>query len=166
MKKKTESQSAKKKKEYKLDLWAMLAAADAKNRKFFEKLDDEQVKEFNAYLPQRLLTSLEHDREALTEYLIRSAALNSNKNLGDLGKEHKELQYLLLTTISPDPMRGPRRKLIKPMRRITGSEKKINALCQIYPAAKISDLELMLQLMTPKEFLQLLEDHGINYKDD
>lgn len=157
--------TSKPKKEYKLNLWSLLSAADAKNRKFFQTLDDEQIKEFNAYLPQRWLTTLEYEQEGLSEYLVRNAALHANKGLKDLGSEHKELQYLLLTTITPQPMRGLRHNLVKPLRRTKGSEAHIKFLSDIYPSAKMSDLELMLELMSDAELKQMLEDHGINSKD-
>jgi hypothetical protein len=152
-------------KKYKLNLWSLLSAADTKKRKFFQTLDDEQAKEFNPYMPQRWLTNLTYEQEGLSEYIVRNAALHANKGLKDLGSEHKELQYLLLTTITPDPISGLRHSLIKPLRRVNGSENRINILSQIYPSAKISDLDVMLGLMTEAEFKELLEDHGINSKD-
>ena len=62
--------------------------------------------------------------------------------------------------------RSLKHESIKPVPKTKGHEKKINALGEIYPTAKISDLEVSLSLMTDKEFAQLLDDFHVKIKDD
>ena len=155
-----------KKKKYAINYYPLMAALDAKNRKFFDTWDTETVNKFNPFMPQRWMTNLMFNTDVLSEYLIRSAAEQSNLYLGRLGKEHKKLQYLLLTTITPYPLAGLKHESIKPVPKTKGHEKKINALGEIYPTAKISDLEVSLSLMTDKEFAQLLDDFHVKIKDD
>lgn len=162
-KKKTDST---KKREYKLPLFDMLAALDAKDRNFFDRLDDDAKKEFTAFMAQRWFTSLDHDEPGLSEYHMQAAAERSNRLISNIPKGHEKLQYLLLTTLSPYPIKGLRRQLLKPIKRVSGEEKRVNALIEIYPSAKTQDLEVMLQLMSDEEFRQLLDDHNVKIKDD
>ena len=147
----------------KIDLKSICAAMDAKDRDFYDRLDDEQKKEFSGYPTIRYTSSVSGDA-TLADYYLRSANAHANINLFSVGKEHKKLQWLLLTTVAPYKLTPRYHEWIKGPVNTKSNTKKINALLQIYPAAKLVDLETMLELMTDKEFSALMDEYDISVK--
>jgi 23S rRNA maturation mini-RNase III len=81
-----------------------------------------------------------------------------------VGKYHKKLQWLLLTTVAPYKLTPRYHEWIKGPVNTKSNTKKINALLQIYPTAKLTDLETMLAVISDAAFNALLDDYDISIK--
>jgi len=147
----------------KIDLKSICAAMDAKDRGFYDRLDDEQKKEFSGYPTIRYTSSVTGDA-TLTDYYLRSTNAHANINLFSVGKEHKKLQWLLLTTVAPYKLTPRYHEWIKGPVNTKSNTKKINALLQIYPTAKLTDLETMLAVISDAAFNALLDEYDISIK--
>lgn len=137
---------------------------DRKNRNFYNELTDEERKKFSNYLMIRWGSTVSGDRD-LQEYYLLSTNKHLNKHFFAVNR-HPKLQWLMATTVSPG-LGTPDHHYIKPKKKETASNtskvKKI--LMNLYPNAKMSDIELMSQLVTTKELKELLRDHGSSVED-
>jgi hypothetical protein len=87
-----------KKRTLKLD--RVFAAIDCKDRSFLNRLNDDERKEFNAYISMRWAAGIEGSYEEQVYYL-RSVNERVNFNFFDISR-HPKLQWLLCTTASPN----------------------------------------------------------------
>ena len=84
----------------KLSLTDQLNSLNRKNRNFYDNLDDEGKKKFSAYLMMKYGANVEGPVD-LQEWYLRATNEYVNINFFELNK-HPKLQWLLLTTISPN----------------------------------------------------------------
>lgn len=134
---------------------------DKKDRAFYDNLSEEERKSFSAYLALRYVSAVKGD-QLMQNYYARSTNVHANKSFFSLGKEHVKLQWLVLTTVSPGAgnqshewIAGVNKKSDKKQK------KKLQALMQLHPTYKISELEMMSDMMTDKEVDELVDQHGI-----
>jgi hypothetical protein len=74
---------------------------DQKNRNFYDSLTDEEKKKFSPYLMIRYGSTVDGD-QLLQSYYLASCNEKLNKNFFDISTtQHKKLQWLLATTVSP-----------------------------------------------------------------
>lgn len=160
---KTEIADSNSKKEYKLDLFReVLPALDKKDIYYYQNLSAEQKASINPWMLMRWLTSCERDQDQ-AHYLISVndlvnrdfSAFGSKKSRGIEG--HEELQWMLLALCASG--RSTRRKFIKPPK---GSAKNRleQELLDLYPTMKYSDLELLLQLNSTEDLVELFKSFG------
>ena len=140
----------------KINLTTLLNAIDTKRKDFYDSLSIEDRKDFSPYLSLRWSSSTDGSTE-LASYYLMATNQYVNKHFFSLNK-HPKLQWLLCSIVSPG-MGKHRHTWIKPI----GRNKK-NKLADLYPTAKMEDLELLIELMTDKEIISLLEQHGIDQK--
>lgn len=82
------------KKQYKLDLSAVLSALDRRDLEFYSRLPEEEQKHYQPLVLMRYMSSLK-DQNSNSAYAIMAVNDLVNINFWNLSK-HKELQHLLL----------------------------------------------------------------------
>lgn len=144
--------------ERKLQLGPTLAALDRKDRGYYDRLDDDQKKEFSGYLLLRYCSAVQGSHE-MEHYLTASANHYANKNMFDLSK-HKKLQWLMLTAASPG-IGSLNHKWLKQKPKPKDSNSPIRKeLARLFPNMKESDLDVLSKLVTKKELSQYVKAHG------
>ena len=85
----------------KLDIANEMHMLDSKNREFYDSLDDEERKKFSTYLMLRW-GSVVGGIPELQQYYLQATNERLNKHFFDISTtQHKKLQWLLATTVSP-----------------------------------------------------------------
>lgn len=142
----------------KLSIANEMAQFDAKNRTFYDELSDEEKKKFAPFLMIRWGSSVEGIADLQAYYLI-SCNERLNKQFFDIsGSQHKKLQWLLATTVSPGIGRQYH-KWIAPKKK-TADNKAEKFLTEIYPTAKSDEIKLMAQLNDRNDLKSLARKHG------
>jgi hypothetical protein len=120
-----------------LDIKRELAAVDLRNYNFYEKLTDQEKKEFSPYILMRYVANVEGDRDLQEWFLERTNEL-VNKDHWTLSKNHKALLWKLfastgvgMKTYHPYLKAGTKEK----------AEKIEKLLAELYPAMKLSDIK-------------------------
>lgn len=156
-----------KKKAYKLDIKTVLANMDRKNRDYYDSLSEEEQKQLATFLLIRWGSSVDGD-PMLQHYYLAAVNERLNKNFFDIStKEHKKLQWLLATTVSPGMG-----VLYHPWISNKGSKKSktgyskelIDYFKEQYPTYDDADIDLLLTVNTEEQIKQFLYDMGIDNK--
>ena len=136
---------------------------DAKHRKFYSELTEEERKKFSPYIIMRYAASVEGSAD-FQEWYLRSTNERVNINFFEVGSgKHKELQWLLCTTVSPN-MGTQRHYWISPKKsESTNANTKI--LKQLYPNLKADELELLAKINDAKSIRELARSHGWEDRD-
>ena len=144
-----------------LNLNSELAALDFKDRRFRQKLTDEERKKFSTYLMLRYSASVEGSADLQAYYLIATNE-NVNKNFFELGKKHDELQWLTCTTVSPGM--GKQRHYWHGAPAHSKSERYLDRLIarvqEKLPDWKASDVELWVRINGEAATEQWILKHG------
>ena len=144
----------------------ILRALDAKDRDFYKNLDGELKKKFSPFMMLKYGASV-YGNPDLERYYIEATNYHANKNMfdissGEIGGEHdhRQLQWLLLTAISPG-LGSQNHRWIK------GKPKPKNAsapikkqLAELFPNMKDDDLDVLASMTNKKELNQYIKDHG------
>jgi hypothetical protein len=147
------------KKPPKLELNRVLSNLDAKNRDFYDQLNDEERKGLSPFLTIRYASSIDHNMPEVSEYVLEATNRRVNPHFLDL-KGHPKLQWLLLTTTSMGL--GPmRHSWIKPL----GGKKSSNDrtrgfLSQEFPGANSTELDILLTINSHEDILEYAADLG------
>lgn len=136
---------------------------DSKLRQFYNELTEEESKKFSPYIIMRYAASVEGSPD-LQEWYLRSTNERVNVNFFEVSTtKHKELQWLLCTTVSPGM--GTQRHYWVAPKKSDSSNANIKILKQLYPDLKADELELLAQLNDAKAIKQLARAHGWEDKD-
>ncbi len=146
----------------KLSIQNEMAQLDRKNRDFYDELTDEERKKFSNYLMLRWGSAVQGSRE-LQEYYVQSTNHYLNKHYFAINR-HPKLQWLAATAISPG-MGNQRHTWIAPKKKDSANSELRKTLMQIMPTAKMSDIELLSQLIDRRELREYLRDNGNPDKD-
>ena len=130
---------------------------DLKNRDFYRELNDEQKKKFAPFLMVRWGSTVDGDRE-LQEFYVRATNKRLNRWLFAVPHRHKELQWLLATTVSPGM--GARRHAWIAPRKKSGDNKHRKAMAELYPHLRDDELDVMCEINTPADVRALRRDMG------
>jgi len=141
----------------KLSIANEMRCFDAKDRNFYDSLSDEERKKFSNYLMIRWGSAVSGQQE-LQEFYVIATNERFNKHFFSVNR-HPKLQWLMATSVSPG-MGVHRHQWISPAKKNSGDSATRRALMNLYPAAKLSDIEVMNQLMTKAEINELMRDHG------
>lgn len=137
----------------------ILAAMDNKDRDFYDNLDDELKKKFSPFMMLKYLASV-HGSSDLEHYYIAMTNNSANKNMFSLTKEHRKLQWLMLTAVSPgDGVKRHSYLKMKPKPKNTSAPIQ-KQLLELFPEMKVDDAEVLSSLITKKELNQYVKDHG------
>lgn len=145
--------------ENKLDISYELAMLDTKNRDFYDSLTDEEKKKFSPFLMIRWGTSITGSVDAQA-YQLYTVNENLNRNFFDIStKEHKKLQWLLASTVSPGAGRQQYRWLGAKKKDKTNNDSE-KFLRELYPDLKTDEIKLLAALNTKKDLKLLAKKHG------
>jgi hypothetical protein len=143
----------------KLSIANEMRAFDLKDRAFYDSLSDDEKKKFSPFLMIRWGATVSGDAD-LQAYYLMSVNERLNKNFFDISStQHKKLQWLLATTVSPG-MGVQRHTWLAARKREGGNNKAEKFLREIYPHAKTDDIALMAQLNDKKDLKELARSHG------
>ena len=140
----------------KLPLKDVLAAIDLNAKDVWDELSDEERKQVSFYLLNRYVSSVKSTREK-AELAVFKTNEYYNKGFFVLQK-HKKLLWQLLC-MSGNTGKIQNHEWIGYKHKKT-SNKDQKELEKIYPNMKEDELQLMLSLMTKKEFKELLEQYA------
>jgi len=129
-----------------------MAQFDRKNRDFYDSLTDEERKKFSPFLMIRWGSSVGGVAD-LQAYYVMSCNERLNKHFFDVNTaQHKKLQWLLATTVSPG-MGTQYHQWIAPKKR-ENNNKTIKFLRELYPELKEDEIKLMSELNTKDDLKQ------------
>jgi hypothetical protein len=123
---------------------------DLKNREFYDELTDEERKKFSNYLMLRWGSSVQGSRELQEFYLI---ATNERLNRHFFAiNRHPKLQWLCATAVSPG-LGAHRHQWIAPKKKegSAGAGTKKKQILNLFPNMKLSDADVLSELITQKE---------------
>ena len=140
----------------KLPLKDILAAIDMGAKEIWDELSDDEKKQVSFYLLNRYVSSQKGQRDS-QELAVFKTNEYYNKGFFTLSK-HKKLLWQLLC-IAGNTKKIQYHEWIGYKHKKT-SNKDQKELEKIYPNMKEDELQLMLSLMSKKEFKELLEQHG------
>jgi hypothetical protein len=136
-----------------------MAQLDLKNRDFFDDLSYEEKKKFSPFLMIRWGSVVEGGAEMQAYYLM-SVNERLNKHYFDVnGTQHKKLQWLLATTVSPG-MGKQRHNWLAASKKEATDNKATKFLKEIYPHLKDDELALLRRLNNKDDLKHLAEQHG------
>jgi hypothetical protein len=138
-----------------------MAQLDTKNRAFYDELTDEERKKFSTYLMLRWGSAVGGE-PMLQQYYLQAMNERVNKRFFDLGK-HPKLQWLLLTTVSPNM--GKHRHEWMAFSARKSKNKRADIIAKLYPEYKLDDCELMAASIPDAEFKAMLVELGWNDKE-
>lgn len=147
----------------KLTLAVELSKLDSKNREFYDSLDDDEKKKFSSYLLLKYGANVEGSIE-LQEWYLRATNEYVNVNFFDLNK-HPKLQWLSLTTVSPNFGKQRHYWLNAKKKSAGNSSKKIKFLLKLYPHYKLKDIEMLAELNTDQDLINLAINLGMSDSD-
>ena len=143
-----------------LDIKRELAAVDFRNYDFYDKLTDQEKKDFSPYILMRYVANVDSDRDTQEWFIERTNEL-VNKDHWTLSKNHKPLLWKLFAGC------GIGVKLYHPYLKAGTKEKAVKIeklLCDLYPAMKLSDIKLMARMMTKDDKNELFDKMGFDKK--
>lgn len=136
-----------------------MAQFDKKNRAFFDNLSEEEKKKFSPFLMIRWGSTVDGSPD-LQQYYLMSVNERLNKHYFDIsGTQHKPLQWLIATTVSPGLGRQ-RHSWLPLTKKDNSNSKAIKFLKEIFPHLKDDEIELLRQLNSPNDLRNLAEQHG------
>ena len=134
----------------------LCGAMDRKDRGFYDSLTEQQKKKFSGYLALRYASILQGNKDLQTYYLMATNLL-ANKKFFDISNNHAKLQWLVLTTISPNMGIYYHPWIGVPSNKNKEHKTRLKVLAKFYPNEKMQDLELYEELMTDEEYKEILE---------
>jgi hypothetical protein len=149
----------------KLELNRILKNLDAKNKSFYDELDEEERKGFSPFLMLRYTSTVDGSgMPGLDEYVLRATNKWANPNFFDL-KAHPKLQWQLLTTTAPGfgPMRH---SWIKPLgSKKTNGDRLREFLVTEFPGMNSQELDLMVTINSKEELVDYAMSTGLQDKE-
>ena len=145
----------------KLSINNEMAVFDRKDRDFYSGLTNEERKKFSTYLMLRWGSAV-YGEPILQQYYLQAMNERVNKRFFDLGK-HPKLQWLLLTTVSPNM--GKHRHEWMTFAARKSKNKRADIIAKLYPEYKLDDCELMAASIPDLEFKAMLVELGWTDKE-
>jgi hypothetical protein len=142
----------------KLGIANEMAMFDTKNRDFYDSLSEEEKKKFGPFLMIRWGAAVEGSPEMQAYYLM-STNEKLNKHFFDISaSQHKKLQWLLATTVSPGL--GKQRHQWLAGKKKESNNKAAKFFRELYPHLKEDEIELLGRLNSKEDIKQLAREHG------
>lgn len=143
-----------------LNIKRELIAVDLKKYDFYEKLTDQEKKEFSPYVLMRYVSNVDGDRD-IQEWFLEMTNELVNKNHWDLSKNHKGLLWkLFAATGAGAPAYHPYLA--------AGKKEKANKieklLCELYPTMKMNEIKMLAAKMDKEDIKELFDKMGFDKK--
>lgn len=146
-----------------LDLKKVMRAIDNKDYAFYDNLSAEDKKLFSPYLSLKWAANVTGNAD-LQSYYVLSTNERLNKNFWNISKHHK-LCWLCMVAASPG-MGDQYHYWLTKKKDGTSSKKKLrDAMLQIFPTYKESDIDLMIQTNTEQDIAEWLKQRGMEDKE-
>jgi hypothetical protein len=143
-----------------LDIKRELNAVDKKIYDFYDKLSDEEKKEFSPYVLMRYVSNVQGDSDIQAWFVEMTNEL-VNKNHWDLSKNHKGLLWKLFAAS------GAGVPCYHPYLKANSKEKanKIEKLiAELNPTMKMSEVKMLGKMMDKKDKEELFDKMGFDKK--
>lgn len=149
----------------KIELKEKLAAVDLGARDMWDSMDADQQKSLKNefYILNRYVSNVAGQSREVQEHFVLAVNEFFNKNWNVLQK-HPKLLWSLLCMCSHESKKIFFHQWLG-FKQKKGDNKKMKFLLEIYPSKKQSDLEILSELMSQKDFSSLLEQHGYSDKE-
>ncbi len=150
----------------KIDLFKdIIPAVDTGIKELWDAIDEDQQKELKKLLfvlGRWISSPVSSDPDVHAHYIL---TVNEyyNKNYFKF-YNHPKLLWLLLTMCANPNGKIVKREYIKLSRKAEGSSKKHKFLLDMYPSAKLDDVELLVKLLSDSDVKQLAKDLGLDNK--
>ena len=136
-----------------------MARFDAKDRGFYDSLSDDEKKKFSPFLMIRWGAAVEGDSD-LQAYYLMSCNERLNKNFFDVNTtQHKKLQWLLATTVSPG-MGKQYHKWLAAKKKDGNNNKSEKFIAELFPTLKPDEIKLLAQINDKNDLKDLARKHG------
>ena len=135
-----------------------MAAFDRKDRGYFDSMSDEEQKSFSPFLMIRWGATVDSSEE-MQEYYLRRLNQTLNRYFFNIGSQHKKLQWLLATTVSPG-MGKQRHTWLAAKKRESGNNKAEKFLRAMYPDYRDDEIKLLAEINTKDDLKELALTHG------
>lgn len=145
-------------KKYAINLNQMLSAMDAGDGNFYGRLDDDQKKEFSAWMAMRWASSVTGPG---ADKALLAVNRRVNVNFSSITK-HPELQWRLIASCGTGVSRN--HQFIPPPRKAK-KNKLLGIMSELYPLLSIEELELLLAINSRDELREMLRGHGFDNKE-
>ena len=134
-----------------------LEAVDFRNKDYYDRIDDHEKSLYSPYMLMRYVSNISSNDRFYKEHYVEMVNECVNKHLFTLSSKHKKLCWML--TAMCGALKKQFHPWIKPMKRT--SNKSLTKLETLFPNAKLSDLEVLDNILTDRELEELERDHGI-----
>lgn len=146
-----------------ISLESVLPAIDRKDVDWWETLTPAQQKKFSAWLYMRYTSNVTGNADLARYYLL---AVNErvNKKFSDVRK-HPKLQYLLMTTASPDMGKQFHQFIAPPKMGKENKKSNVKLFEKLYPNANRQELEILSTINSEEDILEHLISLGYSDKE-
>ena len=134
-----------------------LEAVDFRNKDYYDRIDDHEKSLYSPYMLMRYVSNISSNDRFYKEHYVEMVNECVNKHLFTLSSKHKKLCWML--TAMCGALKKQFHPWIKPMKRT--SNKSLTKLETLFPNNKLSDLEVLDNILTDRELEELERDHGI-----
>ena len=134
-----------------------LEAVDFRNKDYYDRIDDHEKSLYSPYMLMRYVRNISSNDRFYKEHYVEMVNECVNKHLFTLSSKHKKLCWML--TAMCGALKKQFHPWVKPMKRT--SNKSLTKLETLFPNAKLSDLEVLDNILTDRELEELERDHGI-----
>lgn len=144
----------------KLHISNEMAQFDKKNRDFYDELSEEEKKKFAPFLMIRYGSCVQGSPDLQYFYLISTNERLNKKFFsipGSSERNHKKLQWLVATTVSPDVGIQRHNWISTKKKEPNGIKKQI---AELYPHLKDDEIELMSKINTKKDVDEYIKKLG------
>lgn len=143
----------------KLKLNDILGAVDLGAHDVWDEFTDEQKKSVSFFLLNRYVSHVKTSNRELAEHYLILTNEFMNKNFYEIYK-HPKLMWQLMCSCGHESKKVHYHEWMGVKRKKDSSSKAVKALLEIYPNAKVEDIELLATKLTKKDIKQLAKDHG------
>jgi hypothetical protein len=134
-----------------------LEAVDFRNKDYYDRIDDHEKSLYSPYMLMRYVSNISSNDGFYKEHYVEMVNECVNKHLFTLSSKHKKLCWML--TAMCGALKKQFHPWVKPMKRT--SNKSLTKLETLFPNTKLSDLEVLDNILTDRELEELERDHGI-----
>ncbi len=138
-----------------------MESLDLKNYNFYDSLTPDEKKKFSTYLMLKWGANVYGNSEMQSYYLM-SVNENVNKNFFEINK-HTKLQWLTLISAMPGIGKQSHYWLASKKKNSDGNKLK-KYLLDEFPAMKLDEIDILLQVTDSKEIIKWLQLHGLDEK--
>ena len=151
---------------FKVELKEKLVAVDLGAKTLWDELDETNQKALKneLFILNRYISNVKGQPRDVQEHFVLTVNEYFNKHWNTLQK-HPKLLWQLLCMCSYNGQKIFFHEWIGLKKKNSSNKKGLNFLLQVYPNRKQDELEMLAELMTPKEFKELARDLGYSDKE-